>query len=502
MEHLTTAQARVAELEGQFGELRVLAAAWLDSESYGAADMESLTRAAQRALGLPANPPPALASEPAQGETERKLLADNEWLKGQVVSVRELGEARCGQLEADLATERQIVEDYIGKVKRLEAERETLVSSGGMLHDQLMLWHGSDEWTADDESAASGWLDALRTEQAAGPDCRDCGGKLPHHAVGCRHLIAQTQAAERAAEPAQGESLGQRCAACGAEWLPGSTIDKMSDLVEPYRIRARDAEARLRALEAEREALLDDAEWLLGTIDETGPILQGPDRAEVKAIGGRLDALRSTQAEAKTGETAQVRCDYVDYVEKWPCALRVAHGGPHREHAIPQQGEMSMPPEPCHKCGKPANINDGDDGLGPPVCCDCYDGEWTPAQGGAPAEAESLLDVAASLLARLGPDEPGSAEMHMRATGAVIAYLRTATPAKPDLPGGDDYTPTPRELLARARQSESMARKRYKQIKKLRRQVAVLLDMVREGEELADHLKAQLAAKLEARGER
>jgi hypothetical protein len=37
---------------------------------------------------------------------------------------------------------------------------------------------------------------------------------------------------------------------------------------------------------------------------------------------------------------------------------------------------------------------------------------------------DDLLGIAANFLARLGPDEPGSAEMHMRATGAVIAYLR------------------------------------------------------------------------------
>lgn len=35
--------------------------------------------------------------------------------------------------------------------------------------------------------------------------------------------------------------------------------------------------------------------------------------------------------------------------------------------------------EQCHKCGEPANINDGDDGMGPPVCCDCYDAEWQPS---------------------------------------------------------------------------------------------------------------------------
>ena len=26
----------------------------------------------------------------------------------------------------------------------------------------------------------------------------------------------------------------------------------------------------------------------------------------------------------------------------------------------------------CHKCGGPAEINDGDDAQGPPVCCGCY----------------------------------------------------------------------------------------------------------------------------------
>lgn len=36
-------------------------------------------------------------------------------------------------------------------------------------------------------------------------------------------------------------------------------------------------------------------------------------------------------------------------------------------HSPPPKGE------PCHKCGEAANVNDGDDGMGPPVCTNCYD---------------------------------------------------------------------------------------------------------------------------------
>ena len=31
----------------------------------------------------------------------------------------------------------------------------------------------------------------------------------------------------------------------------------------------------------------------------------------------------------------------------------------------------------CYKCGLEAEINDGDDASGPPVCCDCYTSEGT-----------------------------------------------------------------------------------------------------------------------------
>lgn len=49
-------------------------------------------------------------------------------------------------------------------------------------------------------------------------------------------------------------------------------------------------------------------------------------------------------------------------------------------------GLNKRPPCPphCHKClktmdqGAPGLINDGDDGLGPPVCCDCYESGVEP----------------------------------------------------------------------------------------------------------------------------
>lgn len=44
---------------------------------------------------------------------------------------------------------------------------------------------------------------------------------------------------------------GNNCAACGAEWMPGTTLDKLSELAEPYQKSATAAEARVAELEAE-----------------------------------------------------------------------------------------------------------------------------------------------------------------------------------------------------------------------------------------------------------
>lgn len=50
-----------------------------------------------------------------------------------------------------------------------------------------------------------------------------------------------------------------------------------------------------------------------------------------------------------------------------------------------QTGEATVDPDrACHKCGRDAQsvsmINDGDDGMGPPVCVDCYDPDWEEPQ--------------------------------------------------------------------------------------------------------------------------
>jgi hypothetical protein len=61
--------------------------------------------------------------------------------------------------------------------QKLRAERnglrtrvEQLHTAGGMLHDQLMLWHGSDDWEPCDETAACAWLAAIREPQQSHSD--------------------------------------------------------------------------------------------------------------------------------------------------------------------------------------------------------------------------------------------------------------------------------------------------------------------------------------------
>jgi len=83
------------------------------------------------------------------------------------------------------------------------------------------------------------------------------------------------------------EDWGQSCAECGAQWMIGAQIDKASDLIEPYRVRARDAEARVTELEATDAEHCHDFQTIahaLGILDEL------PDQARVLQRIGELES--------------------------------------------------------------------------------------------------------------------------------------------------------------------------------------------------------------------
>lgn len=65
-----------------------------------------------------------------------------------------------------------------------------------------------------------------------------------------------------------------------------------------------------------------------------------------------------------------------------------------RPSTAARSGSVGGEDNNCHKCGEAAQVNDGDDGLGPPVCVNCYDDGWAPAERRLPpAQPLTLADV-------------------------------------------------------------------------------------------------------------
>jgi hypothetical protein len=275
------------------------------------------------------------------------------------------------------------------------------------------------------------------------------------------------------------------------------------------------AEAQLSALQAEHGHLVEAAELLRRL-----RIYMGDGPGSYRAMCDWYDrdkARQSTQPSPSGGAMAEgsawreaienalgVESDPAEHTPSWAyervlTAREIGNGvrnesGPIEPAKEPAKGGDGG--ERCHKCGNPANVNDGDDGLGPPVCVSCYDAEWKPsppvaepsAAGGFVAGARELGQLEQCLsdllneaydgevyrperirgtglkllscklfdwrVARLkraaapestnpvaepgrdylalaerwlndrGPDEPGSAECHMRATEYIIEHLK------------------------------------------------------------------------------
>ncbi len=59
----------------------------------------------------------------------------------------------------------------------------------------------------------------------------------------------------------QAAGFGRNCGECGAQWLPSSVIDNLSDLVEPYRQRAKELESSLSTATAKIAELEREVAW-------------------------------------------------------------------------------------------------------------------------------------------------------------------------------------------------------------------------------------------------
>lgn len=103
-----------------------------------------------------------------------------------------------------------------------------------------------------------------------------------------------------------GDGYGRNCAACGAQWLPDSTIDEMSDLVEPYRQRAVKAEAALAQAEVERRMLAEWLEVYARHCDESGWLHTGKEFHD-KATELRSPTRSARAAVEKLDNSAHLR---------------------------------------------------------------------------------------------------------------------------------------------------------------------------------------------------
>lgn len=106
--------------------------------------------------------------------------------------------------------------------------------------------------------------DALATEPTPEPGeptlrhagtehCNSCGGSGSSPASGdCSACDGTGRRPVTSGVPAEtaGEDWGRNCAACGAQWVTGSTINKLSDLVEPYQLKVRELQSALTRAEA------------------------------------------------------------------------------------------------------------------------------------------------------------------------------------------------------------------------------------------------------------
>jgi len=88
-----------------------------------------------------------------------------------------------------------------------------------------------------------------RADNKGESQCADLG-KTPGPGIPGKASTTEQEATRR-------EDWGQSCAECGAQWMIGAQIDKASDLIEPYRVRARDAEARVAEFESKAQHLAD-----------------------------------------------------------------------------------------------------------------------------------------------------------------------------------------------------------------------------------------------------
>jgi hypothetical protein len=82
-------------------------------------------------------------------------------------------------------------------------------------------------------------------------DYKQHAGYLPACAA---HVVAWLQANPQLRAEVLGKlgasEFGMNCVACGAQWMDDASIDNLSDLVEPYRLKLKAAESELAAEQA------------------------------------------------------------------------------------------------------------------------------------------------------------------------------------------------------------------------------------------------------------
>jgi hypothetical protein len=137
-------------------------------------------------------------------------------------------------------------------------------------------------------------------------------------------------------------------AACPAWWRGHDNGAKgITAQVERLKAEHADAQAKIVELEAEAESR---AAYL---------------RDEARANEALTGKLRAAENDLRLFHCARCGGDERGMLVCGPCSRAMAD----------EINAVEPEAEPCHKCGKPANINDYDDGLGAPVCCDCYSAE-------------------------------------------------------------------------------------------------------------------------------
>ena len=169
---------------------------------------------------------------------------------------------RVARMEARLAESEGLLIAHVGTNGDLERKLTEAVAAhvtamremGEALADAKVV--AVDEW-----KESVGYSDLLKAYSETVADRNSMAEALAQ----VRAALAKSE--ERAAK--LDEAYGKRCEACGSEWVPDSTIDKLSDLVEPYRQELAQA---MRVIEA-ADALVHWATTEDGAYPEAGPIV-------------------------------------------------------------------------------------------------------------------------------------------------------------------------------------------------------------------------------------